>query len=91
MRRPGLCASLFGATRCVESLFRLGLLSNKPLAGLAAIVFVLQLAVVYVPFLRDFFQTQPLSSADLGLSVAFASLVFVAIEVEKWLIRRRDG
>jgi Ca2+-transporting ATPase len=72
-----------------ESLFSIGLLSNKPLAALAAVVFALQLAVVYVPFLQDFFQTHPLTWADLGLSLALAGLVFIAIEVEKWLIRRR--
>ncbi|GIK39731.1 MAG: ATPase [Chloroflexota bacterium] len=71
-----------------DSLFRVGLLSNKPLLGAAVAVFVLQLAVLYTPFLQDFFQTRPLLPIDLGISIAAGSLVFMAVELEKWLARR---
>ncbi len=72
-----------------DSLFKVGLLSNKPLLGLAALVFGLQLAVIYVPFLQQFFQTEPLELSDLGLTLAATSLVFILLELEKWWARRR--
>lgn len=43
----------------LDSLFRIGLVSNKPILGAVALTFVLQLAVIYIPWLRSFFQTQP--------------------------------
>jgi Ca2+-transporting ATPase len=68
-----------------DSLFKIGLLSNKPLLGAVGLTFGLQLAVVYVPFLQQFFQTVPLAAGDLLVGIAAGILVFTVIEVEKWL------
>ena len=72
-----------------ESFFTLGIGTNPTLLGLAAIVIVLQFAVLYAPFLEQFFQIVPLSSRDLLVAVALGSLAFVAIEIEKWVIRSK--
>jgi len=72
-----------------ESLFTQGLRSNPTLLALAALVFILQLAVIYVPFLDDFFGVVPLTLSELLLCLLLGSLVFVAIESDKWLYRRR--
>ena len=72
-----------------ESLFQIGLMSNKPLLGAVTLTIVLQLALVYVPSLQVFFKTNPLPLPDLALAMAASSLVFVAVEVEKLLVRRR--
>jgi Ca2+-transporting ATPase len=72
-----------------DSLFRIGLFSNKPLLGAVVLVFGLQLAVLYTPLLQEFFQTKPLLPIDLGISIAAGSLVFVVVELEKWLARRQ--
>jgi Ca2+-transporting ATPase len=72
-----------------DSLFRIGLWSNKPLLGAVTLTFVLQLAVVYVPFLQGFFETIALSARDLALGLAVSSLIFWAVELEKWVLRRR--
>lgn len=40
-----------------DSLFQIGLLSNKPLLGAVALTFGLQMAVIYVPFLQTVFKT----------------------------------
>jgi Ca2+-transporting ATPase len=74
-----------------ESLFRLGLLSNKPLLGAVALTFGLQMATIYVPALNDIFRTAPLSAAELAAAIAIASVIFVAVEVEKWVRRRTEG
>jgi Ca2+-transporting ATPase len=71
-----------------DSLFRQGIASNRPLLGAVLLTLLLQLAVVYVPVFHAIFKTAPLSAAELGLSVAAAAVVFVAVEIEKWAIRR---
>ncbi len=73
-----------------ESLFRSGLFTNMPLLGAVVLSFVLQLAVVYVPFLQDVFRTSALSAGDLLVSVGLSSIIFWAVELEKWLMRRRN-
>jgi len=48
----------------------------------------LQLAVIYVPGLNPIFKTQPLPLLDLAVCFALSSLVLVAVELEKALVRR---
>ncbi len=71
-----------------DSVFQIGSWSNKLLLGMVVLVFGLQLAVVYIPFLQDLFTTVPLSMEELVLSLGLGTLVFWGIELEKWLIRR---
>jgi len=71
------------------SLFRIGVLSNRPLAGAVALTVVLQLALVYVPFLQKIFKTADLPASDLFLSVAVPAVIFCAVEFEKWFVRRQ--
>ncbi len=90
-----LCFSQMGHALAVrsdrESLFRQGLLSNRPLLGAVALTVVLQLATVYVPFLHPVFRTQALSAGELAFVIAASSVVFVAVEIEKWVKRRIDA
>ncbi|WP_374687409.1 cation-translocating P-type ATPase [Promineifilum sp.] len=74
-----------------ESFFALGLRTNLTLLGLAVAVVALQLAVLYAPFLERFFLIVPLPARDLLLAMGLGSLAFWAIEIEKWLLRRRGG
>jgi Ca2+-transporting ATPase len=71
-----------------RSLFSLGLGSNRPLFYAVLLTFALQMAVVYVPFLNPVFKTAPLSLAELLFCLALSSVVFLAVEAEKWLLRR---
>jgi Ca2+-transporting ATPase len=48
----------------------------------------LQLAVIYIPFLNDIMKTQPLSATELAFCILVPGLVLVALEGEKWLVRR---
>jgi P-type Ca2+ transporter type 2C len=50
----------------------------------------LQLFVMYVPFLQKIFNTIPLPLPDLAVSLFLSSIVFFAIEIEKWALRRRS-
>jgi Ca2+-transporting ATPase len=71
-----------------ESLFHQGILSNRPLLGAVLLTFALQMAVIYIPPLNPFFHTQALSPAELAACVAASACVFVAIEIDKYRIRR---
>jgi Ca2+-transporting ATPase len=70
-----------------DSLFTQGLRSNTLLTLAVLGTIGLQLAVVYVPWFNGIFHTQPLSAAELALCLALSSVVFVAVEIEKALIR----
>jgi Ca2+-transporting ATPase len=74
-----------------ESLFTQGLRSNPLLLALAVLTIALQLLVIYVPFLDQFFDVVPLSAPDLLLAAALGTVVFWVIEIEKWLLRRSES
>jgi Ca2+-transporting ATPase len=73
-----------------ESLLTIGLFSNKALLGAVALTLVLQLAVIYLPFLQRIFNTQALSPGILVLNLALSAVILVAVEFAKWL-QRRNG
>ena len=70
------------------SLLSIGLFTNLPMLGAVALTVLLQLAVIYVPALNPIFKTQPLPLFDLAVCFALSSLVLVAVEIEKTLVRR---
>jgi Ca2+-transporting ATPase len=71
-----------------DSLFAIGILSNRPLLGAVLLTVVLQLATIYLPFLQPIFKTQALSLTELGLCFIPPVIVFLVVEGEKWLVRR---
>ena len=83
-----LCLSQMGHVLAIrserESLFSQGLFSNKPLLWAFALTFILQMATIYAPFLNPVFKTEPLTRAELMLTLALSSIVFFAVELEKW-------
>jgi len=70
-----------------RSLFKMGLLSNKPLLFAVLGTVLLQLAVIYIPFLNTFFHTQPLTLAELLIVTGVSALVFLVVEIEKGIKR----
>jgi len=72
-----------------ESLFRQGVLSNKPLLASAAVVVLLQLVVIYLPALHDLFGTVPLSPLQLAVTALAGSVVLWVVEIEKAFRRRK--
>ena len=53
------------------------------------LTFVLQVAVIYVPFLQRLFDTTPLSAVELIIAFAVSSTILWAIELQKLVVRRR--
>jgi Ca2+-transporting ATPase len=72
-----------------DSALRAGFPSNVPLLGAVALTLGLQLATLYVPALNSLFKTQPLTAGELGLCLGLSTVVFWAVEWEKWMARRR--
>ncbi|GBE06165.1 calcium-transporting ATPase [bacterium BMS3Abin10] len=88
-----LCLSQMGHVLAVrtdrESLFKIGLFSNKTLLGAVILTFALQMATIYVPVLNPIFKTAPLSLDELFITLTLASVVFFAVETEKWCFRKK--
>jgi Ca2+-transporting ATPase len=88
-----LCFSQLGLALAIrsrrESIFSIGLLSNKPMLGAVALTMVLHLLIIYVPFCNALLSTQRLTVTELGLTLALSSLVFWAVELQKLISRRR--
>ena len=72
-----------------DSFFKIGALTNTPLALTVVVTFLLQLMVTYVPFWQDLLKTRPLTATELGVSLAVATLPFWAEELDKWVRRAR--
>ena len=86
-------AQLFNAlaSRSSRKSAFLGLFSNLWLWGAIGISILLQLLVIYVPFLGEAFGTVPLQPQSWLECIALASLVLVASELRKlfnWAVRR---
>ncbi|MCX7164665.1 MAG: cation-translocating P-type ATPase C-terminal domain-containing protein [Rhodocyclales bacterium] len=71
-----------------ESLFTIGVFSNRPLIAVLIGTVLLQMTTLYVPALNSIFHTQPLSAGELVACFLISSVVFWGVEVEKWLIRK---
>ena len=72
-----------------SSFFRIGFKGNRLLFWAVLSTFVLQLFVVYVPFVQDLFDTAAMTWTQIAVSVAVASLVLFAVELEKVFKRRK--
>jgi Ca2+-transporting ATPase len=73
-----------------DSLFNIGVLSNRLMVGAVALGFILQLLLLYVPFLQEVFKTQPLSAQDMIICLLASSIVFIVVEFYKWVWRLRN-
>lgn len=88
-----LCFSQLGHAMAIrseqESIFKIGVFSNKPMLLAILITIGLQLMVIYLPFLNEVFKTQPLTLLELTITIAVSSIVFWAVEIEKRVKRFR--
>ena len=72
-----------------QSLFSIGLFSNKPLIGAVLLALLLQVVITYTPFLQPIFQTEALTLNEFILVVAASSIIFFVVEAEKILSRKK--
>jgi Ca2+-transporting ATPase len=86
-----LCISQMGHAIAVRSSTKLTLemsfFRNPALIAAIASTTILQLLLIYVPFLRDFFETQFLNGTQLAICLGVSTLMFVWVEAEKLFLR----
>ena len=63
--------------------------SRLSMLGAVFLTFVLQMALIYIPALQPIFKTEALSAGELIFTLAMSSVVFFAVEVEKFFKRRK--
>lgn len=71
-----------------ESLFTIGITTNRYLLVAVLLTILLQMLAIYTPFFNQLFNTNPLTVSQLALCLALSTIVFWGVELEKWLIRR---
>lgn len=72
-----------------EFIYKKGIFSNRPLLITVLLTFMLQVVVIYLPLANKLFKTQPLSLQELLVCIGMASIIFHAVELEKWLRKRQ--
>jgi len=86
------CSQLVHSFNCrstTESLFKLGVFTNKKLIFATAVSFLLQMAVVYLPFLQKVFKTEALGVLDWFLVLGISTFPLWAVEAWKAFLRNR--
>jgi Ca2+-transporting ATPase len=73
-----------------KSILQVGLFSNMYLIGAIIIGFVLQIAVISVPFLASAFKVQMLSERDWGLVILFSLVPLVLKELSKLFMSKNE-
>jgi P-type Ca2+ transporter type 2C len=68
-----------------------GIAGNRTVVLTVAACVALQALITYAPFMNRLFGTTPLDAGAWAPIVAIGAVIFVAVEVEKALIRRRLG
>ncbi|HEY5387508.1 MAG TPA: cation-transporting P-type ATPase [Thermoleophilia bacterium] len=87
----GQVANGFGCRTERESLFKVGIFTNRFLVIGEAFGIGIILVISYVPFVADIFKTGPLTLADWVFLAISAVVLFFAEEARKWFLRRKDA
>jgi P-type Ca2+ transporter type 2C len=78
----------FSARSDEHSVFRIGIFKNKVLVFSIGLVALLQVALVYVPFLQVAFHTAPIGLRDWGIILAAGVSLFLLEEIRKFFFPR---
>ncbi len=81
----------FNAWNCRSdrrSILSCGLFSNKWLIAATILVLLLQILLIYAPFMNYIFKTVPLSLTDWELVIAISFPIVLIYEIRKWFMRR---
>jgi len=72
-----------------DSLLQIGLGSNRPLLSALLLTLILQLLILYIPWLQPIFKSDPLSWLDLLFALILSSIVPILVELNKIYRRKR--
>ena len=72
-----------------ESLFKIGIFTNRLMVLAIAITFILQMVIIYFPPAQTVFNTEPLTLFNLTVCLLASAVVFVILELYKLVRRQR--
>jgi magnesium-transporting ATPase (P-type) len=82
---------LFNSRSIRQPAHALDFLGNKAVFAVCGLMLLLQLAVVYLPFMNRVFGTVPLGPAGWLAPILLGAVVFLVVEGEKYVMRRLDA
>jgi len=89
-----LCLAQFAHVLAIrsgkDSFFQVGLFSNKVLIIGIMVSIALQTVITFVPYFQPIFETEALTFSEFIIVGASASLIFIAVEIEKLIARRKS-
>jgi Ca2+-transporting ATPase len=72
-----------------DFLGKIGVFSNRLMVVAVLSTFLLQLALIYIPFFQNIFKTEPLTVGELGICLIASVVMFAVVEIFKWFRYRR--
>ena len=84
-------ANVLALRSSTDSLFRVGIFSNRLMVGAVLSGVLLQLVLLYVPLFQSIFSTDPLTLPELAACFVASLLVFLIVEFYKLLKRLRTS
>lgn len=79
---------LFNCRSLTQSMFALGVFTNRWLIGGVVLMALLQLAFTYVPFMNLAFHSAPIDGRQWLLILGASTAIWAVVGFEKWLRRR---
>ncbi|KAH7644740.1 secretory pathway calcium atpase [Dermatophagoides farinae] len=82
---------MFNALSCrsqTKSIFKIGLMKNRPFLFSVLLSLIGQLLVIYVPFFQRIFLTESLTIQDLLFLLCITSTVFIVSEIRKYFWKK---
>jgi Ca2+-transporting ATPase len=74
---------LFNCRSMYDSMFKVGLLTNKILLVGVGLMVVFQLLFIYAPFMNTLFGTAPVSIQEWGVVAVSSLIIYFVVEIEK--------
>jgi Ca2+-transporting ATPase len=81
----------FNARSDEYTIFKLGIFRNRYMLLAVGVAVLLQMAVVYLPFMQIAFHTVPLSLAQWGIIIGIAGSIFITEELRKVIAPKLFG
>ena len=82
---------LFNNRSIRQPVYALSFLGNKTIFVVCGLMVLLQLAIVYLPFMNTVFDTVPLNLKGWIAPMLLGTVVFIIVEIEKFVMRRIDA
>lgn len=80
----------FNCRNAKRSLFEIGVFTNKRLLLAVTLSFMIQTAIIYIPYAEDIFKVIPLGLQDWIIVFSFSSLAFFIMEIIKYFMKRAE-